>query len=309
LGDPDPAMRELAAIAIWALTLSVGLALVTYVVSYKRHRVLLVEGAATAPSDDRRQSSFLLDWLLPRPRERGVITFMAKTLVHSSQHRMILMGYGGFGLAILLSGMIGMSAIVKPDQLVAARFIYAHVILLIFLLLGFRHLSAIPIELKANWMFQITEREGRVEWLRAVDRFVITAGAMVMLILPFPLEIYLLGWRSMAEVILFATFGMVCYEGIFSSWDKLPFTCSYLPGKTPMLALALGLLGLLTFLPVVNGILLAALYKPRVYAIVMVLLVGAWARIHAMRTESWGEQLLKYDDLPEPVIHGLNLAR
>jgi hypothetical protein len=309
LGDPDPAMLALALIALRALAISVVLALATYTVSYKRHRVLLVEGAATAPGSERRRSSFLLDRLLPRPRERAIITFMAKTLAQSSQHRMILMGYGGFGLAILLSGMIGISAIVKPERLVAARFVYAHVILLIFLLLGFRHLFAIPIELKANWMFQITEREGRIEWLRAVDRFVLALGAIVMLLLPLPLEVYLLGWRGVGELLLFAFFGLACYEGIFSSWDKLPFTCSYLPGKTPMLAMALGLLGLLTFLPVVNAILLGALYNPLGYVAVSGLLVSAWARIHAMRIESWGDQLLKYDDLPEPVIHGLNLAR
>jgi hypothetical protein len=283
--------------------------LATYLVSYKRHRVLLVEGAATAPSSDKRRSSFLLDWLLPRPRERAIISFMARTLAQSSVHRMILMGYGGFGVAVLLTGVMGMSAVVHANQVVAARFVYAHVILLIFLLLGFRHLFAIPIELKANWMFQITEREGRIEWLRAVDRFVLTLGAIVMLLLPFPLEVYLMGWRGVGEPLLFAFFGLACYEGIFSSWEKLPFTCSYLPGKTPMLAMALGLLGLLMFLPVVSAILLAALFNVIGYAAVSVLLVAAWLRIHAMRIESWGEHRLTYDDLPEPVIHGLNLAK
>ena len=54
----------------------------------------------------------------------------------------------------------------------AACFVYAHVILLVFLLIGVRHLFSIPVELKANWAFQITEGEGRRDWLAAVDRFV-----------------------------------------------------------------------------------------------------------------------------------------
>ena len=85
--------------------------------------------------------------------------------------------------------MIGMREMVEPARVVAANFVYAHVILLVFLLMGVRHLFSIPVELKANWAFQITEGEGRREWLRAVDRFVLFPGATVMLLLPFPLEV------------------------------------------------------------------------------------------------------------------------
>jgi hypothetical protein len=72
-------------------------------------------------------------------------------------------------------------------------------------------LFSLRTELKANWMFQITEGEGRRQWLRAVDRFVF--------------------------------FGAV------------------------------------------------------------------WARIAAMRREGWGELRLRYDEAPDPVVHGLNLLR
>jgi hypothetical protein len=96
---------------------------------------------------------------------------------------------------------------------------------------------------------------------------------------------------------------------MFFSWEKLPFTCSYLPGKRPMLVLALGLAGLLTFLPVVNGILLACLYHPGAYLAVLALMLAAWARIRTSRREGWRELRLKYDDLPEPAVGGLNLFR
>ncbi|MCU1263551.1 MAG: hypothetical protein JWO80_6436 [Bryobacterales bacterium] len=308
LGDQDPAMRALAKRAIMALAIAVVSALATYLVSYQRHRVLLVEGGMNIPAKNRRWIGFLLDWLVPRPREKAVIVFMAKTLAGSSRHRMILMGYGGFGLAVLLSGIIGMKDVVKPDKLAAACFVYAHVILLVFLLLGFRHLFSLPTELKANWIFQITEAEGRREWLRAVDRFVLVLGAVLMLIIPLPFEVHLLAWRAVSESVLFAAFGLLCYEGIFSSWEKLPFTCSYLLGKTPMLAMVVALVGLLTLLPVVNALLLAALYNPWAYLIVLALLLGARARIHDVRMEGWRDLRFKYDDLPEPVIRGLNLA-
>jgi hypothetical protein len=267
--------------------MAVALVLLTYTVSYKRHRTLLVEGVS-APGKTRRWPGVVFDWLIPDPRQQAVIAFLAKTLAGSSQHRMILMGYGGFGLAIFLSGLIGMRDMVGPARVVAADFVYAHTILLVFLLIGVRHLFSIPVELKANWAFQITEGEGRGQWLRAVDRFVLYSGAAVMLIIPFPLEVKLLGWGAVSELVLFTAFALLCYEWIFASWEKLPFTCSHLPGKTPSWIMALQLMGLLVLLPMVNALLLACLYNRIAFAIVLIILVAAWARVSMLRGEKAG---------------------
>ncbi len=261
------------------------LTLATYTASYRRHRQLLMEGAANT-GKDRRWHAVVFEWLVPDPRQQAVIAFLTKTLAGSAQHRMILMGYGGFGLALFLSGTIGMRELVDPARLLAANFVYAHVILLAFLLMGIRHLFSIPVELKANWAFRITEGEGRREWLRAIDRFVLFWGAMVMLGVGLPLEIKLLGWRAVAEVLLSAAFGLLCYEWAFSSWEKLPFTCSHLPGKTPMWIRALQLFALLGFLPIVNALLLACLFQPAAFAAALIALSLASMRMRASRPGS-----------------------
>lgn len=266
---------------------------------------MLVEGVS-APRKDRRWFGGIFDWLVPDPRQQAVVVFLAKGFAGSGQHRMILMGYGGFGVAVLLSGMMGMLGLVEPARAMAARFVYAHVILLAFLLIGVRHLFSIPVELKANWLFQITEGEGRRQWLRAVDRFVLFFGAAGMLIVPFPLEVRLLGWRAVSESALFAAFGLLCYEGLFASWEKLPFTCSYLPG---MWIAAVQLFGYLALLPAVSAILLACLYNGAMFAGALLVLPAAWVRVHAMRREGWGELRLRYEEAPEPAIHGLNLLK
>jgi hypothetical protein len=298
----------LARRALAALVTAVVLVLVTYLISYQRHRKLLVEGV-TARGKDRRWQGTVFDWWLPDPRRQAVMVFLAKTLAGSSQHRMILMGYGGFGLAVLLSGVVAMRELVEPARIATANFVYAHVSLLIFLLLGVRHLFSMPIELKANWAFQITEGEGRREWLSAVDRFVLFPGAAVMLLLPLPLEVRLLGWRAIAESVLFAAFALLCYEWVFAAWEKLPFTCSHLPGKTPTWIVSLQLLGLFVLFPIVNGILLACLYNRAAFAIVLIMLGAACARLNALRRDGWGELRLKYEELPDPAIHSLNLLR
>jgi len=306
LGDPNPAIHLLANRAWTGLSLSIALALLTYVISYQRHRTLLMEGL-TAASRDRRWTGTLLRFLVPDPRQQAIITFLIKTIARSSHHRMILMGYCGFGFAILMSGIAGVRSAVPPDRATAAAFTYAHVVFLAFFLIGLRHLFAIPAELPANWMFQLTERGGRAEWLRAVDRFVLTSGVILTLVAPFPLEFKLLGWHALLEIALFGGFALLCYEWTFSSWDKLPFTCSHLPGKTPMWIRLIQFLGLLGALQLAGFILLAGVYYPTVFLVVMTIQLAVWKRIHDSREESWGEQRLKYLEAPDPPVQGLNL--
>jgi hypothetical protein len=309
LGDPDPAMALLALRAEAALAFCIGLSLLCYLVSYKRHRKLLVEGSTGSAAGDRKWTAKLLEFLVPNPRQQAILVFVSKTLARSGQHRMLLMGYGGFGVAILLSGLIGLQEAVKKPDRAAASFIYAHVILLTFLLIGLRHLFTIPVELRANWAFQITERQGRSDWMRAVDRFILFWGALLMLAAPLPLEVRLLGWRALAEASIFVLFGLLCYEWVFTEWHKLPFTCSHLSGKIPAWILTLWGIGILGAIPFVNGLLLISLYHPMVYGFLFALMLVTWVRLRSGRTVGFGDLRLTWDELPDPAIHGLNLGR
>jgi hypothetical protein len=67
--------------------------------------------------------------------------------------------------------------------------------------------------------------------------------------------------------------------------------------------------GLLALLPAVNAILLTSLYNLAMFAGVLLVLLAAWVRVHAMRRESWGELRLRYHEAPDPAIHGLNLLK
>lgn len=103
--------------------------------------------------------------------------------------------------------------------------------------------------------------------------------------------------------------GLTSYEGIFYSWEKLPFTCSHLPGKTPMWILVMQFFGLITLVPLLHTLLLATLYNGVALVMVIALLMAAWARIHRARGRGRAEVRLKYDEVPEAAIHGLNLLR
>jgi energy-coupling factor transporter ATP-binding protein EcfA2 len=298
-GDPDPAMRLLANRAEAALAIAVVLTLLTYLISYRRHQALLVEGITGRAKDSRFGNK--LHWLLPNSRQQAVVSFMTQTLARSSYHRMIVIGYAGLAIALILTGFAGMGDLV-------GRFLYLHMIVLLFLLIGARHLFSLPTELKANWIFQITEREGRGAWLHAVDRFVLFWGAALLLVIPLPLEVRLLGWRGVAEASLFLLLGLLTYEWTFSAWEKLPFTCSHLPDKTPIWMI-MAVFGLIGGMAVLHSLLLATLYNNLAFAAVCGGLLAAWMRVHHTRQQGWAALPLKYDELAEPAVQELRLLR
>lgn len=307
LGDSDPAMAVLAHRAVMALLVVVFITLCSYAISYHRYQAILLTGVSL-PTANGWPSGFL-HRLVPRPRRQAVVGFVVKTLSFSSQHRTILMAYIGAALAILTSGLLGIHSIVTSTKALAASFIYAHVILTMFLLVGLRHLFSIPVELRANWVFQLTEREGRREWLSAIDGLVVGLGAVGLILVPFPLEFRLLGWLALKEAVLLAAFGLLCFEALFHSWEKLPFTCSYLPGKVPMWIRALQLFAILGLLPAVNAALLACLYHQPMFYAALTLLLGAAVSMHVISNDARNSIWLKYEELPEPAVHSLNLLK
>jgi len=114
--------------------------------------------------------------------------------------------------------------------------------------------------------------------------------------------------RGCAEAGLFVALGLLAYEWTFFDWNKLPFTCSHLPGKTPVW-MVLGVIGLLGALGLLHSLLLAALYNVMLYMTLLAILPAVWWRIRSNRRQSWEEVRLKYEEAPEPEIHALNLLK
>jgi hypothetical protein len=307
LGDPDPFFHQLANQAVIGLGAAVLISLTSYLMSYRRHRELAVEGAA-ASENESQLGGWLLNRVIPDPRQQAVLVFMAKTLARSSQHRTVLMGYLGFSLAILLGGIAEVRAAVKPERVLLASFAYAHMVLLLFLLAGLRNIFTIPVELRANWTFQITEREGRENWLRAVGRLAVIPPILLVVAAPMPVEFALLGWRGVAECLLLTAAYLLLHESLFYEWQKLPFTCSYLPGKENGFVVVLRLLGILSTLPILNLLVVGCLYNRVLYILFTGALLVIWNAVRYSRRLTWSYTPLRYEEEPEPAIRTLKLG-
>jgi hypothetical protein len=106
------------------------------------------------------------------------------------------------------------------------------------MLVGFRHVIRVPAELRANWGFQLA-------WRNRERAFLFGAKCAAILALALPAVLVLLPFYSAivgpAVAIAHAAWGLagavVLLEVLLVFYDKVPFTCSYLPSEN-MKALA-----------------------------------------------------------------------
>ena len=106
----------------------------------------------------------------------------------------------------------------------------------VFLIAGLRYLFSLPSELRANWIFQIAESEGRVVLAarRGPLRHRLRTGARLCCAAFPPPSRYSASWQALRVTVLGFFLALLVFEFLFRDWHKAPFTCSYLPGKRQM---------------------------------------------------------------------------
>jgi predicted permease len=307
LGHPAEARPALIGIALPATA-----AVLFYLLSYHRHRKLLLESPTDrAGSRWPGWGSRVLEWWIRDPREEAAFSFISKTLWRSWIHRLLLLTYAGMALGWVIKaaldappvslhdeGMYGLMAVASPLGLA------------VLMVLGLRYLFTVPVALRANWMFQTADRECRASWLAAVGRFVIACGIAPVFLASLPATIAILGWlRAIGVTALGALVALICYERLFRDWAKLPFTCSYLPGKRPFWMLAFRAAVAAIYLAVVPRALLAASGELAAFLAVFTGLALFWRRWRAKRLADRAEVTLLWQDSPDPDVEALHLPR
>src|SRR5260370_31838510 len=107
MGNRGPRASSRAGGGLPAVAGAACLALLTYLWSYRRHRVRLLESPAMASrAQDRNWLGGIADRLIPDPRELAVFSFIAKTLARSRQHRLVLTAFGGIAVAVVFGSFV-----------------------------------------------------------------------------------------------------------------------------------------------------------------------------------------------------------
>jgi len=301
LGDTDPFFVSMRQRAFVAAALALFLTVITYLISYRRYRKLLLE-AAGIPEASGLWRCNLLRLLAGSPRREAVIDFMAKTLTRSRTHRLLWMVYIGAAAAVVLNSSLIDGALFAHSKgwgkALQFLVLFWPLACSVVILNGFRHVLSVPSELRANWIFQLTESQGRVEWMSAVERFVIAYAIAPIYLILFPVAGGILGWgmavRMTTQQILIS---LIMFELLFYSWQKLPFTCSYQPGNQPLVAIIAKYIAILgALVPILSVMVAVAAEVWWLFPVYGLNFAAIWIWARCLRREGWGETKLLYQD-------------
>jgi len=162
--------------------------------------------------------------------------FALAVMWRSNTHRLTLAcaAAAGFAMAVLTLSNVS----VLQDSGASARLLAVQPLLYGALLIGFRHLIRVPAELRANWGFQLAWRNRDRAFVAGVKRAAIVALVLPALAVVMPLYVFVLGpTLALAHLALGLAGAVVLLEFLMVSYDKVPFTCTYLPSEN-MKALA-----------------------------------------------------------------------
>jgi len=178
-------------------------------------------------------------------------------------------------------------------------------------LVGTRVVFALPLDLRANWIFRITGVRSGPKILAASRRSLLLLSVAPVWLATAVLCLRLWPWRQAAgHLLLLALLGMLGADLCLFSFRKIPFTCSYLPGKSQVHMVFLGAAGLMWFvilsvrferqmLQEVRST--AAMLSPLAFAAICVRLAGRFARAE--------EEDLQFEESPPPAVLVLGLQR
>ena len=292
-GGQDPFLLALAPRAVRATWMAVGFAALMYLTAAVRYRRLLIEGGEGLAPERMRERRWPR-WFARNPRQEAILQFIAAVVSRSRVHRMVLMAYAGGGLALMVNAVL----LGGPKQVLRFVLLYWPLGFCFVALAAIRHAFVMPAEWKANWIFRLTESPGRRDWMSAVERFVVVCVIAPVTLAPLPFSMLLLGaplaLRTTALQILVS---LAVFEFLFYSWQQLPFTCSYVPGKTSLILQLGGWLVVMTMVvPMLARAVAALAQMPMVFVFYLPIFLAIWLWARHRRRDGWGEAPLIYED-------------
>ncbi|HEY3974549.1 MAG TPA: hypothetical protein VGM18_16210 [Candidatus Sulfotelmatobacter sp.] len=236
-GRATPAMIELARLTFPLIGGVVVVAFCAYVAGYRRHFVRISEltESVSAPGRNRRADAgdsilgHLSRLLLRTAFQIGGFSFVWKTLRRSEAHRLVMTAVAGLGLVLSSQALMDATenatsarqAALSPDAL-SIPFILTFLVVA-----GLRLVFELPVELRANWLFQLMIDSDQRECERLARNVILTFVLPCVFFIAFPVYAYLEGWLiASLHTLLVGTWAVLLTNILLVRFRKLPFTCT-----------------------------------------------------------------------------------
>ena len=221
-----------------ALAIAIGVFTLSWALGFQRHYRRVLESEDTSP---RTPALSPIGRFIRWPEERAIFEFSGRILARSTKHRMFLATYLSVGVSFgLLTTLVVRAGKLDLSHEGLRSFPF---LIVFFVISGLRASLQFPAELASNWLFRLTESSWAEVARSATRKRVLAGGLIPVLLLTLPFEIAIWGWAPGAMHFLFQlTSGALLIEALFWNFTRVPFTCSWFPGKINLGLLAVAYL-------------------------------------------------------------------
>jgi hypothetical protein len=281
-----------------------SIAAVSYVLSYvwTLHKILEQPDIAPAVRGLRWLPSF------GSPLDTAVVRFSIRTIARSRQHRVVLAFYLGIGFAFLIF------FIRAPEQQKALAhadlgILFANYAVLLATLVGIRAVYAMPMALGSNWIFRVTESGTVPQYMSAIRRPLFVMGLAPVVLFSAGVFFSIWPWkRAAGHILILGLFGTIVAYLCLRGFQKIPFTCSFLPGKSKIHMAIMASMGMLLFLGKAAQIESGALDHPSNLARIAVSLAIAAVAIRWLVTRTEDSEV-RFEEWESPAVQTLGLTQ
>jgi hypothetical protein len=317
LGAQDSYFLHLREIAVVGMSAALLLTLATYFACYHRHATRVLEQGLSKSSRGSLlewAASALLRRFVNQPPEQGAFVFAIQTLRRSRRHKFVI------GFCIALALVLALPAIV-PSSVAHFRFgeswsvwelesiLAVPLVISVVLVSALCYVFQLPSEPQASWVFRMAESGARRDLLASVESLLIVCGLVPVLLLTVPLEVFALGWiPAFAHLELAAVLILLLIEARLADWHKIPFTCSYVPGRRNFWqTMGIYLLLFAILIPAITWF-ESRLLRPLILMASAAALSVVYFSLRATRQAHWTVVPLLFDESDEPLVGGVRLT-
>jgi hypothetical protein len=312
LGEIDIYFLLLTQVAVAAFVAAATVASLAYVVLYRRFDQVILR-ADQAPRG--------VGWRRPRLVARhdgfeAVREFASLTFGRSPLHQGIWLGLASCGVALVVNGLLraDLLAWLRSGALPTPRLVsdttWAPLALVFFTIFAARAALVVPVDRGANWIFRITESPAtRVHQMQAVEWTLwrLGVGTPVVLVLPLLWRVH--GASALVVACVVGLWGLILVELALKDWRRIPFSCSYLPGKHAVAQSVLsGLVAFTVFTTVGRGFVWLSLVDVRRAMSTLGILLAIAFALHKQRRKMWIDTPLMFEDEMPSGVHPVRLS-
>jgi len=170
--------------------------------------------------------------------QTAIVHFSIRSLLRSRRHRIIFAFYVGAGLAFAILFLNAPPELTGPTEggswdPLSIPLLASTIAVMGVSVIGARKVFSLPLDLRANWIFRTMPFRAGRQCVAARRRALIAISVAPVWAISAGLLLWLWPWRlAAAHLAVLLFFGIILAEFSVDGVQRIPFTCSYLPGKS-----------------------------------------------------------------------------